>query len=232
MVIAEIIASLVNWFMDHLTLEKTLFFGAVGTLPAIFWLIFFLREEKRKKIEPKQMISYVFIMGAVSALFALVVQLVFKAYTAHLIDDNSYFQLLIFAFIEEFLKFAFVYVITHKSKFFDEPVDGMLDMITGAMGFAAFENILFLLNAPNIAAVSIFRFIGAILLHAVASGFIGYYWVRNRIFMGIMLATALHFIFNIVVLYTDYGIISAPFILVLASFFLFRDFDIIEKQRL
>lgn len=230
MVIANVIASLFEWFRDNLTLEKGLFFGVIGTLPAIFWLVFFLVEEKRKKREPRRMISYVFIAGAVSALMALILQLVFKAYTLHLIGDNSPVQLLIFAFMEEFLKFIFVYTVTHKSKFFDEPVDGMLDMITGAMGFAAFENILFMMNAPDLAAVGIFRFIGAILLHAITSGFIGYYWVKGKLVRGILLATLLHFAFNMVVLNIEDGIVAAPLILIFASFFLFRDFDIIKKS--
>ncbi len=205
----------------------------IGVVPAILWLTFFLVEEKRKKYEPRTAIAWLFITGVFAALTAFDLQTLIKNYvfSPHAIDVRSPIGLISFAFVEEIVKFLFVYFTVRKSKYFDEPLDAMLDMITGAMGFAAFENILFIISSgPSIAEVTIFRFIGALLLHAIASGFIGYYWAKRKILLGIILAGTLHSIFNAIVLYSEHGIVLAPFFLVFASFFLFRDFDIIEKQ--
>jgi len=204
----------------------------IGVIPALLWLTFFLLEEKRKKYEPKRTIVYLFIMGIFAALTAFDAQTLIKngLFAPFGIAGPSLIGITTFAFIEEFLKFLFVYIGIRKSKYFDEPIDCMLDMITGAMGFAAFENILFIISSGDgIAKVAVFRFIGAILLHAIASGFIGFYWSRRKILVGLMIATSIHSLFNAIVLHSENGIFFAPFFLVFLSFFLFRDFDIIKN---
>ena len=206
-----------------------LFYAAMGILPAIFWLTLFLRED-RKQPEPKWMISFTFIFGAIGALIALALQLLINFYTPLHIDPPSAASLLVFAFIEEFSKFACVYFFVHKKRFFNEPVDGMIYMITGAMGFAALENIFYIFSYSNgdLFGLTIYRFIGAILLHALASGLIGYYWLRRRLVFGIVVATLLHWVFNLTVLYSAAGLIVGPAILGVVSFFIFRDFAIMK----
>jgi len=209
---------------------SNLFYGAIGVLPAILWLVFFLIED-RKKPEPKWMISLTFIFGAIGALIALYLQILINRYTPLHIDPPSVLSLLAFAFTEEFTKFMCVYFFVHKKRFFDEPVDGMIYMITGAMGFAAFENILYIISYSHgdVFGLTIYRFIGAILLHALASGFIGYYWIRRKLFLGIAVATGIHWIFNLAVLYLVNGMVIGPAILGIASFFVFRDFAIMKR---
>lgn len=202
----------------------------IAIVPALFWLTFFLLEERRTKREPIFNIAYLFVMGALAALTALDIQVGIKAIMGENFVQTSPLTVISFAFIEEFIKFLFIYLAIRRSRFFDEPIDGMLDMIIGALGFAALENILFIINAPDVAGVTVFRFIGAILLHAVASGLIGFYWIKHKLFLGLVLAGLLHTIFNLLVIYSDYGIILAPFMLLIACFFLFRDFDIIKKK--
>lgn len=210
---------------------SNLFYAGAGILPAIFWLIFFLVEDRRKP-EPKWMISLTFIFGAIGALVALYLQLFINLYTQFHIDNPTAMSLLIFAAIEEVTKFLFVYFFIRKNRFFDEPVDGMIYMITGAMGFAAFENVLYMISyAQNgFLELTIYRFIGAILLHALASGFIGYYWIRRKLFLGIAVAIALHWGFNLTILYFQNGLIIGPALLGIASFFIFRDFAIMKRH--
>lgn len=205
----------------------------IGVVPALLWLTFFLVEERRLNREPALNIFWVFVLGIFAALTAFDAQTVLKEFVFNPLDINvrSPIGITVFAYVEEFLKFLFVYLAIHKSKYFDEPLDAMLDMITAAMGFAAFENVLFIISSGDqVAEVAIFRFIGALLLHAVASGFIGYYWAHRKIVFGVIVAGALHTLFNGIVLYSDNGILLAPLLLVFASFFLFKDFDIIRKE--
>jgi len=87
----------------------------------------------------------------------------------------------------------------------------MLYMIIAALGFAAFENILLLFglmetySASDIFLVNTIRFVQAVLLHALASGILGYfialsfYKKKRRGFLtilGLLLATLLHGLFN------------------------------------
>ena len=64
-----------------------------------------------------------------------------------------------------------------KSQEVDEPLDVMLYMIIVALGFAALENIIYILGTPVLEAfkISIFRFVGAVFLHTLASGVLGYF---------------------------------------------------------
>lgn len=118
------------------------------------------------------------------------------------------------AAVEEVIKFLVVYFAVLRDPEFDEPTDAMIYMISAGLGFAAIENILVLFQAiPNGAntAVQIWllRFVGATLLHAVASATVGYFlalaWFyshhRKKLIMsGIGIATLLHLVFNITLL--------------------------------
>ena len=118
------------------------------------------------------------------------------------------------AAIEEIVKFLVIYLVILRDPEFDEPTDAMIYMISAALGFAAIENILVLFQAiPNgaNAAVQIWllRFVGATLLHAVASATVGYFlalsWFyrhhsKKLIALGITIATVLHLIFNVILL--------------------------------
>ena len=90
----------------------------------------------------------------------------------------------------------------------------MIYMISAALGFAAIENILVLFQAiPNGADAAIqiwlLRFVGATLLHAVASAIVGYFlalaWFyshhcKKLMALGIMVATTIHLVFNVILL--------------------------------
>lgn len=209
---------------------QTLSAVLLGMFPAVFWLIFFLFED-RKDPEPRSLIAGIFLAGSLSALTAAVLQLLIQnsVFPLLFIQELSIAYLLVFAFIEELVKFFAAYIVIYNNRSFDEPVDGMIYMITSAMGFAALENIVFLMS-PNGTQFEtmIFRFVGATLLHALASGLVGYYWVKRKSIVGLLIGTLLHLTFNVLIL-TFY---STPFyactILIFASFFLFYDFDILK----
>jgi RsiW-degrading membrane proteinase PrsW (M82 family) len=105
-----------------------------------------------------------------------------------------------------------------RSKAYDEPVDAMIYLMTAALGFAALENTLFVLKdlLENGSAIGMLttsmRTVGATLLHVAASALIGgslalvfYKSKVSRFFMlivGIILATALHTLFNQLIIAT------------------------------
>ncbi|MBT9151585.1 MAG: Protease PrsW [candidate division WS2 bacterium] len=205
----------------------------LGFFPAIAWLVFFLLED-RIHPEPKKMIFKIFLVGILSAIAAAAIQLILQdtVFKTFAIKDTDKISLLAVAFIEEFVKFAAVYVALRGSKHLNEPVDYMIYMITGALGFAAIENTLFLLekNLDIIFEIIVLRAVGATLLHALASGFIGFYWAKRKLVLGILIATLLHAGFNYLILNFGLAPIYATSLLVLASFFLFYDFDIIKED--
>ncbi|MDP3991657.1 MAG: PrsW family glutamic-type intramembrane protease [Candidatus Colwellbacteria bacterium] len=203
----------------------------LGLLPAVLWLIFFLREDATRP-EPKRMIIYVFIGGALAAGVSVIPEFYLQKYFPPSIGEPSYASPLLaaFAFIEELTKFLIVYLIIKKSKYFDEGVDGMIYMITAGLGFAAVENILNLIGAESVFETFTLRAIGATLLHAMASGILGFHWVRGYLIPGIVAATLLHWGFNYLVLLFQNIEIYTTGLLLLAAIFLFHDFEILKAR--
>ena len=85
-----------------------------------------------------------------------------------------------------------------------------------ALGFAAIENVLFLLPAyANSFAEGVdltaTRFLGANLLHALSSAIVGYFlarhhfspWRRHAVAVGLMIATILHALFDYFIIIRD-----------------------------
>ena len=144
-------------------------------------------------------------------------------------------------FIEEIIKFASVKKSISRDKEFNEPVDAMIYMIVGALGFAAIENFIYLLKivfnleipfvftrqegvGGEFFYTLIFRALGATLLHALSSAFLGYLWalaiIKNKIsylYKGVISAGLLHLAFNgIIILMGVYFIFPLAFLLLLA----------------
>ncbi len=233
-----------------------------GLLPALIWLWFWLREDLHP--EPKRLLLKAFAAGAIAIPFALLAEAAVSCIVTFLFFEDVLFGfcknsvplfrvfsslaspliLIGFAFVEEVIKFISARRFVLKGKDFDEPVDAMIYLITTALGFAAFENIFFLIPAfANTLfegfIVSHLRFLGATLLHAVSSGVVGYaiaisFYRENikthYLLIGLFFATTLHTIFNGLVGNAENGGLGQAFgILTLTSLFLIFAFDRAKK---
>ena len=185
----------------------------LGLAPSLIWLSFYLKRDCHP--EPKSLLAKAFLMGIIISPLAILLQLGFSELrnivSFEFLRQGTPAFFLWSSFVEEFLKFLAVYLVIVRSPEFDEPVDGIIYMISAALGFAAIENILVMFNlipdgtgtALNTLAL---RFVGATLLHALASGLMGYFlamsWFfqdhkKKLIVIGLAIATIFHFTFNI-----------------------------------
>ena len=185
-------------------------------LPPVLWLLFYLREDRHP--EPKRLLLATFIGGVAHAVIAVVAEIAILGQSGLLIFDGraipmALMAFLVIALIEEYVKYLPVKFLIEKRGEFDEPVDAMIYMMTAALGFAALENALFLLpilhtSVPAGIAVTVNRFLGANLLHALSSGIVGFFlsraWFhphrRHFIALGIVAASVLHALFNTLIL--------------------------------
>ena len=136
---------------------------------------------------------------------------------------NTTTLLILWAAIEELMKFFAFFVIAARNHYLDEPVDYAVDMITVALGFAAMENALFLVNPlenDSVLAALItgnLRFVGASVLHITASAFIGLFMGLaffggslkrfTYLIFGLVTAILLHALFNLfIITYKDQNI--------------------------
>ena len=196
---------------------------AVGFIPALIWLVFWLFEDRRRP-EPRHMIIRTFLLGMIAV--PIVLPLEKLAVDAGI--PVSFQLFFIWAFIEEAVKFGLALAFVLRNSAVDEPIDLPIYMISIALGFAALENTLFLLSPVSDGKLleSIvtgnMRFIGASLIHVLSSAIIGgalafaYYretWDKMWFgAVGLILAVSLHAVFNLLIITTGASNILTVFL--------------------
>ena len=216
-----------------------------GILPSLIWLNFYLRRDVRP--EPKLMILKIFCYGMLATIPAIFLETaIFGEFSKLNFSSSVIFILNIFlgvALVEESLKFLAVKFGVLKNPEFDEPVDAMIYMITAALGFAAVENVLILLNLKplsEIFGVSLFRFLGATFLHTLSSGICGFFIglsffnTKGRgklVSIGLVLAILLHGFYNFYIMKGEGSLkILIPFLLLtIAAIFVSFGFKKLRK---
>ena len=201
-----------------------------GVLPTFFWLWVWLRNDKNP--EPRGLVTLAFIAGAIVVPLIIPVQALIHNWIGQ--HANS---VVLIAAAEELAKFLMIAIVVFPTRFVDEPVDYGVYLVTGALGFAALENMLFLLNPlqdGNIAltlATGNLRFVGATTLHAISAAImgiaLGVVFYKRRIYkivfgiVGLAGATALHALFNFFIMKdTDVSIVTTISILWVVGIFI------------
>ncbi len=254
----------------ELNLTTLLYALLGGILPAIIWLTFWLKQDN-KKPEPKIMILIAFIGGIIAVFGSLYLEkLCAGINTKNLLSNNllkpildwlqnisiqekiQLNRLLIVIFfapiIEEVLKFIMAFFTVLKSKDDDEPIDPMIYMITVALGFAAIENMLFLLDPLTKGQLTTsiltgnMRFIGATLLHTVSSAMVGIFISFNFFdrrmskiawtIIGLICAIITHILFNFFMIGNTKESLIALEIIWIAVIIILLAFEKIKKVRL
>jgi RsiW-degrading membrane proteinase PrsW (M82 family) len=210
-----------------------------GLLPSFIWLYFLLKEDSRCP-EPRRLIMLAFLAGMASVLIAIPLEQYIKTNLAGTLPI-----LTAWALVEELLKYIMAAVFILWRNAVDEAPDYVIYMLTVALGFAASENILFLISplADGQIASSFFtgdvRFIGSTLLHVIASGAIGFALAFSdrsgplaRMLMastGLILAIALHTAFNMLIINSGASTTLAAFFLVwMVAVVFFAAFEVLK----
>lgn len=152
----------------------------VAILPIVLLGKYIYSKDKNK--EPNSLLIKLFISGIFSCLLTLIVTTVFAIIFPFINKDPTTmnfieFSLYVFIFIaliEECLKWVMTYLIGYKSKEFDEVYDIIVYATFTALGFATFENLLYVFGTGSL-GVGIFRGILAIPGHVCDGIAMGYY---------------------------------------------------------
>jgi RsiW-degrading membrane proteinase PrsW (M82 family) len=234
-----------------------------GFLPALLWLWFWLREDKLHP-EPRGMIMLTFFAGVLSILPVYIAEvyvqdkLMEPGIKAWLIAMQGVIPIFagLFAFetirtilwasVEEIIKFMSTALSGLRSKVYDEPIDALVYLISGGLGFSAAENSFFLYKVLQDEGVlksmttGNMRFIGASLLHVLTAGIIGSCLAitfykrpairRLSVVVGLLIATVLHTFFNLYIIESEgSGIFTVFCILWLAIILLLVVFEKVKK---
>lgn len=173
---------------------------AIAPVAIIILYIYF--KDKYEK-EPKRLLIYNFLLGAIVSILITTILYYGFDIVLPLSNHTSIFEQFIKAFFvvgltEEFSKYLIVRYFAQPNAAFNEPFDGIVYAVMVSMGFAATENIFYVLEGGL--ETAILRAFTAVPAHATFGILMGYYmgkakFSKNKIVLnlaGLLLAVLFH----------------------------------------
>lgn len=161
---------------------------SLALLPVFFLLIFIYRKDSTN-LEPVRMIIKAFFFGLFSCFVSLTLTSVLPDDLKAAVDELVGFAMPqgIFGFIdafvsaalpEEFAKLLMLWLLLRKSKHFDEPMDGIVYSACVSLGFAALENVFYLIDEADLFSTGIMRGLFSVPGHFCFAVAMGYYYSK------------------------------------------------------
>lgn len=155
---------------------------ALALIPAFVLMVIIYKNDKKDK-EPKKLLTGLFFAGASTIVSAAIVELIGEA-----ILDNFFYSVdelyvivncfLIIGPAEELGKYLILRLITWKNRHFDYSYDGIVFAVFVSMGFAAFENILYVVTGG--VTTAIVRMLTAVPGHMCFAVLMGYFYSKAK----------------------------------------------------
>lgn len=209
----------------------------LAALPVILILIFVYNKDKAK--EPLGLLLKLFGLGIVSCFLVLFVSDILENILPFMrgnLGDKSFIDVLLYSFIgvalvEESCKWLMLYWKGYKSEEFDELYDILVYSVFVSLGFAFFENVLYIIGSQSL-FVAILRAISSIPGHACDAVFMGYYLSiakqcafkdrkdleRKNIILSIIIPAILHGIYDFCLM-SNYTILVVVFIIFVSALY-------------
>jgi RsiW-degrading membrane proteinase PrsW (M82 family) len=171
-------------------------------LVALFWLRWFRKKDKYEK-EPERLVFLAFFAGVLATVPTVILEALLRLrdQSSTVVLRNLFLSFLWVGIVEEFFKYLAVRLTVYRSKEFNEVMDGMVYMVSAALGFAATENVGYMLGFGY--AVGFPRAILSYLAHISFSAILGFYvgkskieGRKNLILVGFALAISLHWLYD------------------------------------
>mgnify|MGYP006274307785 CR=1 FL=1 len=211
----------------------------ISFVPGLLWLWFFYRKDKYNP-EPVGLVLKSFVYG----IFAIFPAILFEYPFSKLIAQPPnlltllLLTILVIGLVEEVMKYIVIRYTVYKSPEFDEVMDGIIYLVSAALGFAAFENLLY--SAVLGFKVGLIRALVTSIVHASFSGILGYYVGRakleskpNLIYFGLAQVVVLHGLYDFVVMGGLISTAAVLLIVVLLYFYLLHLIkDALRRERI
>lgn len=157
--------------------------GAIlATVVPVMFLLLYIFHKDKERPEPTRWLLLAFVFGLISLPVSLLMSLPISSYLIPLVQDIPVIGTTLDAFLtaaipEELAKLLMLWLLLVKNPYFDEYLDGMVYAVCIGMGFAAFENGIYLWgNIDNWVSVSISRALFSIPGHFLIALVMGYYY--------------------------------------------------------
>jgi len=203
----------------------------IAIAPIVFFAWFIYTRDRYDR-EPRKLIVKTFFVGTILVVPVIVAELAGSLIIPSSDDPFVLFLhfLIVVALVEESSKYLAVRFSVYSSREFNEPMDGLVYGAIAGLGFAAPENLLYVLSRG--AALGIIRAVLSVPGHALWGSIIGYYLARQKLRLdnkggikGLSLAVILHTVFDYGLVATDTLVgIAAAIIIVVAGWMIFFRF--------
>lgn len=152
-------------------------------LPALFLMRYIYRKDTVEK-EPKGMLVGLVFLGVAAAVVAVILESIGQGVLSQFYEEGDPAFTIIMAFLvvavaEEGAKFVFLLWRTWRDPSFNYSFDGIVYAVFVSLGFAAFENISYVMGYGLTTAV--LRALLAIPAHMGFAVFMGYFYSRAKL---------------------------------------------------
>lgn len=147
--------------------------------PVFIILLFIYFQDKYDK-EPVKTLLISLLLGIVSVVPAIIIEL-FYEYAFNFANTSNNIVSFLYAFLgvgltEEACKFIVLFLFIYKNKNFTEPLDGIVYAVFVSLGFAAIENVGYVISSDDPVFTAFSRSLTAVPAHATFGVFMGYYF--------------------------------------------------------
>lgn len=206
----------------------------IMALAPIFTVIAYIYFKDKYEKEPTKLLVISFFLGAIVSVIITTVFYIFFNSFLPLVDKLSVWEqfkqaFFVVGFSEELSKYLIVLLFAQRHKEFNEPFDGIVYAVMVSMGFAATENIMYVLEHG--VSTALLRAFTAVPAHATFGILMGYFmglakFKPNKLFLnlsGLLLAIVFHGAYDFF-LFIDFvpGIWIGAFVSLVLGLFLSR----------
>ncbi len=152
-------------------------------LAPVALIIFYIYLRDKYEKEPKRLMIYCFVFGGIFSIVITTILYMFFDLFFPLNNEYSVIQQFVRAFFivaltEEFSKYIIVRYYAQPKKAFNEPYDGIVYAVMVSMGFAAVENIFYVIEGG--VTTALLRAFTAVPAHATFGILMGYYMGKAK----------------------------------------------------
>lgn len=185
--------------------------------------------------EPKSLLKKLFFSGVLAGIVVIVVSLVWLIFFPKLLDIDKlnsieliFYCFFFVALIEELVKWFMIYKISYNSEYFDQYYDIILYSVFVGLGFACFENVIYVLGSEQALQTAILRSLTAIPGHACFQTMMGYFLgnskfklhgsFKKNLILSIIVPTILHGIYDYLLLSNNLLFLIIYFVFLISMF--------------
>lgn len=207
-------------------------------------LIYYIYWKDKGKPEPVRQLVKAFLFGIVSVFVSLFLSTIFETLRLFPMETKTYLDAIRISFLgaavpEELAKFAMLWLVLRKNPWFDEKMDGIVYAACISLGFAALENLMYILPREDYISVGIVRGLLAVPGHFLYAVIMGYYYSMARfypyrkgrnIFLAIALPVLAHGIYDTIIFSLDVTGSPAILLILAVNYFCFKLWKIGKRR--